>query len=82
MPLDEPCFAEHVLTAVLVQMIRSGTLAPDDLERITQDLDDDGRAFIDAMIVKAAAPSQSEWEAGRRRARFSIVPDGGKKPEQ
>lgn len=29
------------------------------------------------LPIEAAAPSQSDWEAERRRARMRIVPDGG-----
>lgn len=71
-----PCFAENVLAALIIQMIRSGALAEDDLLAAADTLDDDESAFLQALIVEAAAPPLSEWKADRARSRFRVIEGG------
>lgn len=70
--------------ALLEQLVRSGLFDADDIDDMATRLDaagetDAGR-IARATFLQAMAPTQAEWEAERRRARFAIVPDGGNGP--
>lgn len=62
-----------MLAAVLVQLLRSGAIGAPDLLAAAGTLDDDGRAFLEALIVEARAPAASHWRADQARSRFHIV---------
>lgn len=67
------------------QLVRRGDLDADDIDAIATDLEAvnerEAAHLARAAFVEALAPTQSEWEAERRRARMRAVPpDGGKAP--
>lgn len=67
--------------SLIEQLVRIGVLDADDVDDMARRLDADGYTddsrIARAAFVKAVAPNQSEWEAGQRRSRMQIVPDGG-----
>ena len=65
-----PCLAENVLAALVIQMLRAGTLAPDDLLAAAGTLDADEAAFLEALIVEAAAPADGKAALRRRMIRL------------
>jgi len=68
--------AEEIAIALGLALMRKGILDADDLARAA-----DGSASADAahalrsIAVEGGAPSQSEWEAGQRRAQIRVVKD-------
>lgn len=71
-----PCLAEEVVVALLTQLLRKGLIDEDDLEAMCAGLGEDAAHQIRCCFLEAAAPSQSEWEAERARARFRVVKGG------
>jgi len=73
--------SERIVGALITQMIRSQVVSTNDVmaaaDALEDDGDDDAARVMRAMILRAHAPSQSEWEADRRRNRFHVH-DGGK----
>jgi hypothetical protein len=70
--------------ALIEQLVRVGVLEAEDIDEMAARLDagdrrEDARAARIAF-VQAQAPSDSEWEAERRRARMHVVSDGGNPP--
>lgn len=82
--MDTP-LAERMLTAFLEQMIRTEAVDPDDISEAADRLDlagdEEAAHALRCIIVKAAAPDQSEWEAERARARFHVIDGNGGKSE-
>ncbi|MFT4056185.1 MAG: hypothetical protein QM681_16900 [Novosphingobium sp.] len=78
--MDQP-LAERMLRAFLTQMIRTEAVDPDDImeiaERLERDGDEEAAHQFACLLVQAAAPEQSDWEAERARARFRTI-EGGK----
>lgn len=78
--------SERMLRAFLIQMIKAEAVDPDDIAEAADQLDKDGDEeaahAMRCIIVEAAAPSQEDWEAERRRRRFRVVdgPAEGYKP--
>ena len=78
--MDAP-LAERMLRAFLSQMIRIEAVDPDDIaeaaDRLEREGDEEAAHALKALIVEAAAPDLSDWNADRARARFHTI-DGGK----
>lgn len=53
MPLDAPCLAEEIVSALIVHLLRTGALEERDL--LAFDLSPDARHHLKALIVEAAA---------------------------
>lgn len=74
--MDQP-LAERMLRALLVQLIRTEAVDPDDIDAAADALasegDDEAAHEMRCLIVEASAPAPSDWEADRRRARFHVV---------
>lgn len=71
------------MAALLRHLVREGALDADDIGAIAGDLDSRGEQDaahqVRVALIEAHAPSQSEWEADRRRNRFHVIAsDGGK----
>lgn len=77
--------SDRVLLALIRQLIRSDAIDTDDIIAAADDLkargDDDAAFVLMATIVEAHAPSQSDWEAERRRGRFRVVETRDGNPE-
>jgi hypothetical protein len=73
--------SERIVGALITQMIRSGMIPDDDViaaaDALEESGDEDAARVMRAMILYAHAPSQTDWEAERRRNRFHVH-DGGK----
>jgi len=72
-----------MLKAFLVQMIRAEAVDPGDIaeaaDALAKDGDEDAAHAMRCLILQAAAPEQSDWEADRARARFHVIDgDSGK----
>ena len=78
--MDAP-LAERMLRAFLTQMIRIEAVDPDDIaeaaDRLEREGDEEAAHALKALIVEAASPELSDWNADRARARFHTI-DGGK----
>jgi hypothetical protein len=65
--------------ALLEHLVRIGTLSADDIDTIAEQLEavsESGEAHACRMTyLQALAPTQSEWEAERRRKHMRLVPD-------
>lgn len=84
---DEPCIAEELLDRLIPALVRAGNLAPETLLELAEQIDRETatasverEAELDRMasalrtwVISAAGPTQAEWEAERRRRRFSVV---------
>tara|TARA_Y100001951_G_scaffold100969_1_gene105153 strand:- start:1307 stop:1537 length:231 start_codon:yes stop_codon:yes gene_type:complete len=70
-----------ILLAMLSHDLRTGTKDADDINAIADWLDERGESeeahVVRCALIYANVPSQSDWEAQKRRERFEIVPDGG-----
>jgi hypothetical protein len=77
----ETPLAERMLSAFLAQMIRVEAVDPDDIaeaaDRLDKAGDEEAAHALRCVIIEAAAPEQSDWEADRARARFHAI-EGGK----
>jgi hypothetical protein len=82
--MDAP-LAERMLRAFLTQMIRSEAVDPDDIieaaDRLSRDGDEEAAHALKALVVEAAAPNLSDWNADRARARFHVVDGNGGNPD-
>lgn len=80
----ETPLAERMLKALLIQMLRSDAMDPDDITEAADALadagDEEAAHELRCMIVEAVAPSPSDWQADKARSRFRSI-DGGKPPE-
>ena len=78
--MDAP-LAERMLRAFLTQMIRTEAVDPDDIldaaDRLDWQGDEEAAHAMRCLVVEAAAPEPSDWNADRARARFPTI-DGGK----
>ncbi|MGO4170212.1 hypothetical protein [Novosphingobium sp. YAF33] len=78
--MDAP-LAERMLRAFLTQMIRTEAVDPDDIldaaDRLDWQGDEEAAHAMRCLVVEAAAPEPSDWNADRARARFRTI-DGGK----
>lgn len=78
--MDAP-LAERMLRAFLTQMIRTEAVDPDDIldaaDQLDRQGDEEAAHALRCLIVKAAAPEPSDWNADRARGRFRTI-DGGK----
>lgn len=70
-----PCLAEELVTGLIIQLLRNGTLSAEDVTAAAAGLSEDARHVAHSLIVEAEAPSVAEWQAGQRRARIHIVKD-------
>lgn len=81
--MDEP-LAERMLRAFLKQMIRTEAVDPDDIseaaDRLARDGDDEAAHAMRCLIVEAATPELSDWNADRARARFHVIEGDDGKP--
>lgn len=80
--MDVPV-SERVVMALITQMIRSNIVPTNDVmaaaDALEEDGDEEAARVMRATILYAHAPSQSEWEAERARARFHVIEgDDGK----
>ena len=82
--MDAP-LAERMLRAFLSQMIRIEAVDPDDIseaaDRRDREGDEEAAHAMRCLILQAAAPEQSDWNADRARARFHVVDGNGGKSE-
>ena len=82
--MDDP-LAERMLRAFLSQMIRIEAVDPDDIseaaDRLDREGDEEAAHAMRCLILQAAAPEQSDWNADRARARFHVVDGNGGKSE-
>lgn len=71
--------ASPLTIALIEQLVRVGVLDADDIgemaERLEASGDSEDAHLCRAAFVQALAPTQSEWEAERRRARMRVVED-------
>jgi hypothetical protein len=68
--------------ALIRRLCAEGIIGQADVDAIANDLDERGKPdaahAVRCEFIQAIAPSESEWQAERRRSRFEIVPpDGG-----
>lgn len=67
--------------ALMAHLVKRGDLDADEIEDMATALEGAGKPvaarLCRASFIQAIAPTQSEWEAERRRARFEVVSDGG-----
>lgn len=80
---ERPPLAERMLAAFLTQMIRTEAVDPDDIaeaaDKLGNDGDEEAAHALRCVILEAAAPDQSDWQADRARARFHVIDgDSGK----
>lgn len=82
--MDAP-LAERMLRAFLSQMIRIEAVDPDDIseaaDRLDREGDEEAAHALRCLILQAASPEQSDWNADRARARFHVVGGNGGKSE-
>lgn len=73
--------SDLIALALIRELCRGGALDSSDIERMAIDLEADGHGdeghAVRCELLKASAPSVSEWQAEQRRRRFSVIPDGG-----
>jgi hypothetical protein len=71
---------EPAAAALAKALLRKGVLEEADVTAAAAELDGEGEEgaahLLRCCIVEANATPQSEWEAGRARARFHVI-DGG-----
>lgn len=76
---------DRMIRALAIQMLRSGVLSPEDIVAASSDADAGGDPVLahelKCLIAEAAAPSTTEWEADRRRARMRVVASDGGNPQ-
>jgi hypothetical protein len=72
--------SDPISLALIRHLCRDGSLDGAGIDQIAADLDADGLSdeahAVRCQMLQAAAPSQSEWEAERRRSRMGLVSDG------
>jgi hypothetical protein len=82
--MDQP-LSDRMLRALLVQLLKTEALDPDDInvaaDRLALAGDEEAAHAMRCLIVESMAPDPSDWEADRRRARFHVVGDDGKASE-
>lgn len=82
--MDQP-LAERMLRAFLKQMIQVEAIDPNDImeaaEALSRDGDEDAAHALKCIILEAAAPDRSDWEAERARARFHVIDGNDGKPK-
>lgn len=75
-----------MLTAFLIQMMKTGAVDPDDIAEAAESLDKQGDSeaahLMRCTILRSKEPSQAEWEAERRRNRFHLIEGEGGKPTE
>lgn len=68
-----------MLRALLIQLLKSDAIDPDDIDaaadRLASSGDEEAAHAMRCLIVESMAPDQSDWEADQRRARFRVVGD-------
>lgn len=73
--------SDPIALALIRELCRQGSLDASDIERIATDLEASGHGdeahAVRCELLKASAPSVSDWQAEQRRARFTVLPDGG-----
>lgn len=74
--MDIP-IVERMLSALLVQLVRTEGIDPDDIveaaERLERAGDEDAAHALRCIVVEAAAPEPSDWAAEKRRNRFHVI---------
>ncbi len=79
--MDQP-LSERMLRALLIQLLKSEAIDPDDIgdaaERLAKHGDDEAAHALRCVILESLAPEQSDWDADQRRSRFRVVGDDGK----
>lgn len=75
--------SERMLTAFLIQMIKAEAVDPDDIAEAADALeaggDEEAAHAMRCIILEAAAPSPSDWQAEQHRSRFRVIDsDAGK----
>lgn len=77
--------SEILARALIAHLVRRGDLDQIEIDEIAEGLDaagePDAAHLCRLAFVEALAPSQSEWEAERRRARMRVISDGGNPPD-
>lgn len=74
---DQPVtIAEEVVAALVIGLLRRGVIDESDIREMAQGLSDEAGHLLNALVVEAAAPTQSDWSAEQRRKRFRLVPSG------
>lgn len=74
--------AEPLILALITQLVRRGDLDADDIDQMATGLEEEGEGeaahLCRAAFVEAHAPSASDWNAERARARMRLIKtDGG-----
>lgn len=85
---NEPCIAEEMLDRLIPALVRAGAIPADLLLELAEEMDREAETasvereetlarMSTALLgwaLMAAGPTQSEWQAERRRNRFNVVP--------
>jgi hypothetical protein len=72
---------ESITLALIARLVQTGGLDPDDIEAIAESLGDDAAHLVRCCVLDAMAPSQSEWDADKARARFTAISGGKDTPD-
>lgn len=73
--MSERSTADEIAMALGVALVRKGVLNADDLVRAADDSSPDAAHALRIMAIEGNAPSQADWEAGRRRLQMRVVKD-------
>lgn len=77
--------SERMLSAFLVQMIKAEAVDPDDIAEAADTLegqgDEEAAHAMRCIILEAASPSPSDWQADQRRNRFRVIDSEAGKTE-
>jgi len=80
--MDIP-LSERMLNALLVQMLRSEAIDPDDIADAAESLDKAGDQEaahgLRCLLLEASASEPSGWHAYRARNRFRVIDGNGGK---
>jgi hypothetical protein len=71
-PVDDPCLAEQLASALIVLMLRSGVLTEADLLAV-EGLSDEGRRHVKALIEEAAASTEADRRVKIPRDRLRVI---------
>ena len=75
--------SDRLTLALMAQLRETGALSDEDLAAIADRVDGAGEVDADlahrvrCVAIEAAAPAPADWEAARRRERFTVVEKGG-----
>lgn len=67
---------ERILEALIKLLLRRGDLDALEVDAVADELeqsDETAAHLLRVMLIEAAAPAQSDWQAGKARARFRVI---------